>query len=241
MSFVKYTAECQFPIQNLPYGVFRRSVDSPKHIGVAIGDQIVDLAVLVEAGLFADDPTGRNGSYLACDSLNEFMAQGRTVWKYVRQTLTRLLDANEPRLRDDTKLCSAAFVAQSAAIMEMPANIGDYTDFYSSREHATNLGVMMRGADNALQPNWLHLPVGYHGRSSSIVVSGTPFPRPCGQLKPDDGAPEWGTCKLLDFELEVAFLVGPGNKLGTRIGVEQAEEHIFGLVLLNDWFVFVFF
>jgi fumarylacetoacetase len=129
-----------------------------------------------------------------------------------------------------------ALVLQSEAVMHLPAHIGDYTDFYSSIIHASNVGEMFRGKENALMPNWKHLPVGYHGRSSSVVISGTPLRRPVGQTRPDDSQPPiFGPCKLLDFELETAFFVGPGNKLGEPIPIEQAHEHIFGMVLMNDW------
>ncbi|KFQ85370.1 Fumarylacetoacetase, partial [Phoenicopterus ruber ruber] len=129
-----------------------------------------------------------------------------------------------------------AFVPQASATMHLPARIGDYTDFYSSRQHATNVGIMFRGKENALMPNWLHLPVGYHGRASSVVVSGTPIRRPVGQMRPDnDKPPVFGACKRLDIELEMAFFVGPGNKYGEPIPVSRAQEHIFGMVLMNDW------
>jgi fumarylacetoacetase len=139
-------------------------------------------------------------------------------------------------LRDDAALREQALLPMSEAVMQLPADIGDYTDFYSSREHATNVGTMLRGADNALMPNWLHLPVAYHGRASSIVVSGTDVRRPCGQSKPDkDDAPLFGPSRSLDFELEMAVFVGPGNELGTPIPIGQADEQLFGMVLLNDW------
>jgi fumarylacetoacetase len=147
-----------------------------------------------------------------------------------------LLDADESVLRDDPALRDAALVPAASAQMLLPARIDDYTDFYSSREHATNIGVMLRGKDNALQPNWLHLPVGYHGRSSSIVVSGTDVRRPMGQTKPADAdQPIYGPSRLMDFELEMGFFVGPGNDLGTPIPIDRALDHIFGMVLVNDW------
>lgn len=164
------------------------------------------------------------------------MSLGRDAWKEARADLQRLLSANEPALRDNKVLRKGAFVSQDSAIMHLPAAIGDYTDFYSSRQHATNVGIMFRGKDNALMPNWLHLPVGYHGRASSIIVSGTSVRRPQGQMKPDDAKPPvFGACKLLDFELEMGFFVGPGNTLGEPIPVSQAHQHIFGMVLMNDW------
>jgi fumarylacetoacetase len=154
----------------------------------------------------------------------------------VRATLTTVLGADDATIRDDAALRGKAMVAQADATMHIQAQIGDYTDFYSSRYHATNVGIMFRGVDNALQPNWLHLPVGYHGRSSSVVVSGTPLKRPQGQLVGADGkTPTMGISKLLDFELEMAFYVGPGNALGEPITMENAEDNIFGLVVMNDW------
>ena len=164
------------------------------------------------------------------------MALGRPAWREVRTKLTQLLRHDQPALRDDAGLRNAALVPASSVEMLLPATIGDYTDFYSSREHATNVGIMLRGADNALQPNWLHLPVGYHGRASSVVVSGTDVRRPMGQTKaPDAEAPSYGPSRLMDFELEMGFFVGPGNDLGTPIPIDQAADHIFGMVLVNDW------
>ncbi|XP_049573435.1 fumarylacetoacetase isoform X4 [Syngnathus scovelli] len=169
-------------------------------------------------------------------TLNAFMGLGYEAWKETRSTLQFLLSANESTLRDDWTLRRRAFVPQSAAIMHLPADIGDYTDFYSSRDHATNVGTMFRGKENALMPNWLRLPVGYHGRASSVVVSGTPIRRPLGQMRPDQTKPPvFGPSKQLDIELEMAFFVGRGNLLGELIPIEKAHEHIFGMVLMNDW------
>jgi len=164
------------------------------------------------------------------------MSLGRPIWKEIRHVLQRLLSKEESLLRDNKDLRSKAIIPMNEVEMLLPAEIGDYTDFYSSRNHAFNVGAMMRGKDNALQSNWVHLPVGYHGRSSSVVISSTPVRRPNGQMK--DPAAEigvFGTCKLLDFELEVALFVGPGNNLGEPISIENAYDHAFGLVLMNDW------
>ncbi|KAM5206579.1 fumarylacetoacetase isoform 2-T2 [Hipposideros larvatus] len=164
------------------------------------------------------------------------MGLGQAAWKEARAFLQNLLSASQARLRDDTELRKRAFISQASATMHLPATIGDYTDFYSSRQHATNVGIMFRGKENALMPNWLHLPVGYHGRASSVVVSGTPIRRPMGQMRPDDSKPPvFGASKLLDVELEMAFFVGPGNKFGEPIPISKAPEHIFGMVLMNDW------
>ncbi|OCT89882.1 hypothetical protein XELAEV_18018495mg [Xenopus laevis] len=234
MSFIQVEANSDFPIQNLPYGVFSTH-DEPRHrIGVAIGDQILDLSVIRH--LFTGPFVSGNQDVFNQPILNSFMALGHNAWREVRQFLQKLLSASEPLLRDNMELRSRAFVPQAKATLHLPANIGDYTDFYSSRDHATNVGIMFRGKDNALMPNWLHLPVGYHGRASSVVVSGTPVRRPMGQVRPnDDKPPEFEASKLLDIELEMAFFVGSGNSLGNPIPIHKAEEHIFGMVLMNDW------
>jgi fumarylacetoacetase len=191
--------------------------------------------VLAEAGLLTGGALAGGEAFLE-PTLNALMAAGRPVWTAARERLTRLLSADEPTLRDDAGLRDAAILPQAAVEMLVPASIGDYTDFYSSREHATNVGTMFRGADNALQPNWLHLPVGYHGRSSSIVVSGAGVRRPMGQYKPADAdRPVFGASRSMDFELEMGFFVGPGNPLGEPIPIAEAADHIFGMVLVNDW------
>ncbi len=233
-SWVPVPPESHFPIQNLPYGVFRRP-GRPACVGVAIGDRVLDLAALEARGLF-DLPELQGRRVFQGGRLNEFLALGRAAWSAVRARVSRLLQADEPTLRDDADLLSQALVPAADVHMLLPAEIGDYTDFYSSREHATNVGTMLRGADKALQPNWLHLPVAYHGRASSVVVSGTDVRRPCGQYKPESAAaPMFGPTRSLDFELEVAAFVGPGNELGRPIPITTAREHLFGLVLLNDW------
>jgi fumarylacetoacetase len=233
-SFVPVAAEAHFSIQNLPYGVFRPAGLAPR-VGVAIGDFVLDLAVLEERGFF-DGTSPISRRVFAQSALNDFLALGRSAWSEIRAVISRLLRADEPTLRDDAVLREHALRPQTEVELLLPAVIGDYTDFYSSREHATNVGVMMRGPDNALQPNWLHLPVAYHGRASSVVVSGTDVRRPRGQTRADDApAPTFGPSRSLDFELEMAFFVGPGNELGQPIAVAEAAEHIFGMVLLNDW------
>ncbi|OQV20248.1 Fumarylacetoacetase [Hypsibius exemplaris] len=235
-SFILVASGSDFPLDNLPYGVFSTSANPTRRIGVAIGDQVLDLSALTDKFLNHELFIKNNKNVFAQSTLNDFMSLGRDAWATARQTLTRILSATEPDLRDDESLRGRAFVKQSDATMHLPCHIGDYTDFYSSREHATNVGTMFRGADNALPPNWLHLPIGYHGRASSIVVSGTDIRRPVGQTRPDESKPPvYGPCKALDFELEMAFFVGPGNPLGQPIPIEKAHEHIFGMVLMNDW------
>ena len=233
-SFVPVAAESHFPIQNLPFGVFRRPGGGPARIGVAIGDQILDLLVLESAGLLTlpGDPRQRPFSR---PSLNLFLSMGKDAWHAARMQIHALLRADTTTLKDHDTLSSEALVPMERAAMLLPVEIGDYTDFYSSREHATNVGTMFRGSENALMPNWTHLPVGYHGRASSVVLSGTPVRRPSGQLKPDDGPPVFGPSRLLDFELEMGFFTGPGNELGVPIPIENAADHIFGFVLVNDW------
>uniref|UniRef100_A0A8C1DB36 Fumarylacetoacetase n=1 Tax=Cyprinus carpio carpio TaxID=630221 RepID=A0A8C1DB36_CYPCA len=234
MSFVKVEEKSDFSYHNLPYGIFS-TPDNPRHrIGVAIGDQILDLSVIKH--LFNGPALGHHQDVFEQPTLNAFMALGYDVWREARKCLQMLLAADESTLRDDVSLRSRAFVQQSSAMMHLPAEIGDYTDFYSSRDHATNVGIMFRGKENALMPNWLRLPVGYHGRASSVVVSRTPIRRPRGQMRPDAAQPPiFGPSKQLDIELEMAFFVGKGNKLGEPIPVEKAHEHIFGMVLMNDW------
>jgi fumarylacetoacetase len=219
----------------LPYGVFRRRSGGTARLGVAIGDTILDLAVLQEGGLL--NLAALPGAKVFQEpTLNAFMALGRSAWGDARTAISGLLRDSNPVLRDNSALRQKAIVPQTVVQMLMPVTIGDYTDFYSSREHATNVGIMFRGPENPLLPNWLHLPVGYHGRASSIVVSGTDLHRPKGQSKPPDAqAPTFGPSRSLDFELEMGFFIGPGNELGRPIPIESAPEHIFGMVLVNDW------
>ncbi|CBY24016.1 unnamed protein product [Oikopleura dioica] len=227
-SFVEVPANSDFPIQNLPYGVFS-TCDNPTHrIGVAIGEHILDLSAVDEsvwAGIDSSLPAAFKQPVL-----NYFMSMGRSVWSAVRKTLQQDLLAEGSQEK-----VSSFLIPQSTAKMHMPAKIGDYTDFYSSIHHATNVGIMFRGKENALMPNWTHIPVGYHGRASSVVVSGTPLHRPKGQKKPEDGPPTYGPCRLMDFELETAFFVGKGNDLGDSVNVNDTGDHIFGMVLMNDW------
>ncbi len=197
---------------------------------MAIGDYVLDISKV--KSLFNGPVMSTNQSVLDETTLNKFMSLGHTAWTETRSKLKEILS------KDSTcqEAVRAALVLRSTCVMHLPAQIGDYTDFYSSRQHATNVGTMFRGKENALMPNWLYLPVGYHGRASSVVVSGTDVRRPYGQQLPvDDKPPVFGPCKLLDFELEMAFFVGPGNELGKPIPMEKAHEHIFGMVLMNDW------
>jgi fumarylacetoacetase len=234
-SWVFVPADSDFPIQNLPFGIFRPHKNSEPRVGVAIGEQVLDLSVLEAFGFF-NTSVLRHHRVFGQGALNAFLALGKAAWSEARATVSRMLSAEEPALRDQPGLRSQALMPMREVEMLLPANIGDYTDFYSSREHATNVGTMLRGADKALMPNWLHLPVAYHGRASSIVVSGTDLHRPLGQMKPDSAeVPLFGPSRSVDFELEVGCMIGPGNNLGEPIPVERALDHVFGLVLLNDW------
>ena len=239
-SFIDVSQESDFPIQNLPYGIFKPHQGSPR-AGVAISNLILDLSLLEELGHFRDVAAavsgGRNASRIfSGDSLNAFMALGRPAWKKTREILQNLLSAENSTLRDDAELRARLFHKQGEVTMQLPARIGDYTDFYSSYYHAHNVGSMLRGPENALMPNWKWLPVAYHGRASSVVVSGTEVKRPRGQTKPpDSSSPVYGPSKSLDFELETGFFIGPGNSLGQPVSIDHAEDHIFGIVLMNDW------
>src|SRR6266699_2200052 len=256
-SFINVPPNSDFPIQNLPFGVFKPREGNAR-VGVAIGELILDLSVLEARGFFFDvlaapvPSRSRNNlppetaaattktapatTLFASDSLNAFMALGRPAWKKTRDILGSLLSAETSTLRDNAELRAHAFHKQSEVTMQLPARIGDYTDFYSSYHHAHNVGTMLRGPENALMPNWKWLPVAYHGRASSIVASGAEVRRPRGQTKPPDAAtPIFGPSRSLDYELETAFFIGPPNSLGEPVSIDHAEDHIFGIVLMNDW------
>lgn len=234
-SFIEVHKDSHFPIQNLPYGIFKTKKNPNPRACTAIGSYILDLSVLEEKRLF-ERTSLRNEKVFHEAALNCFMAKEGEVWKQVRVTLQTILSEDNPLLRDNEELRSKAFVKMSDVEMCLPCDIGDYTDFYSSKEHATNVGIMFRGKENALMPNWVHLPVAYHGRSSSIVISGTDIIRPNGQSKPaDTDKPVFGPSKSMDFELEMGFFIGQGNKQGKPISITNAYNHIFGMVLVNDW------
>jgi len=233
-SFIEVAPGSHFPIQNLPFGVFSPAGGAPR-VGVAIGEFVLDLAVIEARGHFRA-PEFPDSAVFSAGALNSFLALGRPAWRKAREVIQHLLDSDTPALRDDAELRARAFHVRKDVTMHLPARIGDYTDFYSSYHHAHNVGTMLRGPENALMPNWKWLPVAYHGRASSIVVSGTDVRRPHGQTKPPDVfSPIFGPSRSFDFELETAFLIGPGNTLGTPIPIERAADHIFGLVLMNDW------
>ena len=228
-SFIEVSPESDFSIHNLPYGIFSTKENPSPRVGTRLGDFIVDLAFLDEQNMF-----DRQYGFFADASLNRFMSAGGEVWRNIRGRLTELLSEGGDSLWEEAIRVRALTEAHEVT-MHLPVEIGDYTDFYASREHATNVGVMFRGRENALMPNWLHLPVGYHGRASSVVVSGTDVVHPRGQVKPKDAPLEFTASRQLDFELEMGFFIGTGNNLGEPITIENAHEHIFGMVLLNDW------
>ncbi len=216
------SAETPFPLNNLPYGVFSVG-DAPARCGVAIGDMILDLTEAEAKGLVSLPETAFDAP-----SWNKLMGMGPSVWADLRAQLTALLGEG-----GDT---SAPLIAQADAQMHLPFQVAEYTDFYAGKHHAMNVGTMFRGPENALPPNWLHIPIGYNGRASSVVVSGTDVVRPNGQTKaPDADMPSFGPSKRLDIELEMGAIVGTGSELGQPISVAQADEMIFGYVLLNDW------
>jgi fumarylacetoacetase len=224
-----------FPIQNLPYCVFRRlETSGPPSVGVAIGDRILDLAgcrdVARFTGLAAE--AARAG---AASSLNPLMALGPDHWSALRHEISALLASDSPSYRSNQRLGERILVPMADAELVLPVQIGDYTDFYASVYHATNVGSMFR-PDNPLLPNYKWVPIGYHGRASSIVSSGAPVSRPWGQIKDlNADAPVFGPTRALDYEMEVGCFVGPGNELGKPVPIVAAEKHLFGLCLVNDW------
>lgn len=222
-----------FPLQNLPFAVFRRARSAePLRGGVAIGDQVLDLEALRAQGLLTGDAAAAL-VHAAKRSLNDLMAQGPAAWQALRHALFALLRADAPA--NTQAAVQPCLVAQASVEYALPVHVANYTDFYTSIHHARNVGRVMR-PDDPLTPNFQWLPIAYHGRASSVVISGTPFRRPMGQaMPPGQQAPVYGACARLDFELEMALYVGPGNALGTPVPLAHAEEHLFGMGLLNDW------
>jgi fumarylacetoacetase len=232
-SWVEVPANSDFPIQNLPFGIFKTSQLKPR-VGVRIGDFVLDLKALFVLGYLENLPF--EGSDFDCAYLNCLMSKGKKATRELRNRISKLLDANQQDLQKNLHHLEQVLISIDQVEMCMPVQIGDYTDFYSSREHATNVGMMFRDPANALLPNWLWIPVGYHGRASSVILSGEAIHRPKGQIKPDPAAdPIFAPCRNLDFELETAFITFDGKPLGDSISTEEAEEFIFGMVLFNDW------
>lgn len=231
-SWINVDKNSDFPIQNLPFGIFKKN-NSSARVGVAIGQQIVDVKALHELGFLSGLPFQIKD--VESDCLNTIMKYGKNAISDLRNRISELLQKENADLKNHPKVNSVISDMKDVEML-LPVKVGDYTDFYSSIEHATNVGMMFRDPANALLPNWKHIPVGYHGRSSSIINTGVPIRRPKGQSKaPDAELPTFGPCKLLDFELETAFFTFPGKPLGESISVEEADDYIFGMVLLNDW------
>ena len=229
-AFIDVAPDSDFPIQNLPYGVFS-TAGAGRRVGIAIGDFVLDLAEMAKAGLLPDVPAG----VFESDALNPFMALGPDVWSATRTRLSALLQADAPRLRDDAALRARALVPMAQATLHLPFEVSAFSDFYSSLQHASNAGMILRGANAALMPNWRHMPIGYNSRASTVVVSGAPVRRPLGQLKIGDAPPVMGPCAKLDFELEMGVVIGQDSSMGDMLDQASAERMIFGFVLLNDW------
>ena len=231
-SWIKYEPNSDFPIQNIPFGVFKTH-NNEFHIATIIGKTIISLKNLEKEGYFNEIELNKNT--FQEKNLNQFLKQKKPIWRAVRNKIANIFDLENKNYESNIKSKNILFDERNVK-MVMPVKIGDYTDFYSSKDHATNVGKMFRDPENALLPNWLHIPVGYHGRSSSIVTSGTTVKRPKGQILPKESSqPVFSESKLLDFELEMGFITGQGNKLGEPININNAEEYIFGLCLFNDW------
>lgn len=232
-SWISSPENSDFPIQNIPFGVFMTQEDMIT-IGTRIGDTAIDLSALHQLG-YLNDLELPSDIFLQ-DTLNDFITLGRPTWRKVRNRIAELFDATNQELQGNENHKEHILFPVDSVQMLMPVYTQDYTDFYSSKEHAMNVGIMFRGKDNALMPNWVHMPIGYHGRSSSIIVSGEDIHRPKGQTMPKDSDQTvYGPCKALDIELEMAFITTDGKHLGESISTEEAEDYIFGMVIFNDW------
>ncbi|WP_306352546.1 fumarylacetoacetase [Flavobacterium sp. '19STA2R22 D10 B1'] len=232
-SWLAVPKNSDFPIQNIPFGVFITK-DDVVTIGTRIGDFAIDMGALQQMNYF--EGIELTDDMFLQDTLNDFISDGKKTWRLVRNRIAEIFDAENASLRDNTEHREIVIFKIEDVEMQLPVLIGDYTDFYSSKEHATNAGLMFRDPENALLPNWLHIPVGYHGRSSTIIPSGIPIHRPMGQTLPNgETTPIFGPSKLVDFELEMAFITTDANVMGEPIPVEEAEDYIFGMVLFNDW------
>ena len=232
-SWLEVPEGSDFPIQNIPFGIIRPEGETPRP-AVRIGDTAIDLSVLSSKGYFSDLDL-KDTKVFQSPVLNDFIALGKPVWRAVRQRISELFSDENEKLKNDLDTVGELLHQVKNVEVLLPVAVGDYTDFYSSIEHATNVGIMFRDPANALLPNWKHIPVGYHGRSSSIVVSGAEIHRPTGQTKADDAdKPTFGPSRLFDFELEMAFITGKQTSLGERISTADADDAIFGMVIFND-------
>ena len=232
-SWLEISRESDFPIQNLPFGIYSTK-NKTKRVGVAIGNQILDLSQLLKLGYL--DSLSFCEHCFSNEYLNRMMGHGKLEIRELRNRISELLNVENPELSQNKEAIAKVLDLQIESEMHLPVKIGDYTDFYSSEQHAFNVGSMFRDPDNALLPNWKHIPVAYHGRSSSIIPSGKDVFRPKGQQKLDDNEnPIFGASKLLDFELEMGFITFQGKPLGNTISTVEADEYIFGMCLFNDW------
>ena len=232
-SWLEVPENSDFPIQNIPFGVFLTK-DDVITIGTRIGDFAIDLGALQQLSYF--EGIELTDDMFMQDTLNDFISDGKKTWRLVRNRIALLFDIENTMLQNNQEHRDIVIFDLADVEMQLPVLIGDYTDFYSSKEHATNVGSMFRDPANALLPNWLHIPVGYHGRSSTIVPSGIPVHRPMGQTLPNgETSPVFGPSRMIDFELETAFITTDANIMGENIPVHEAEDYIFGMVLLNDW------
>ncbi|GLB49216.1 fumarylacetoacetase [Neptunitalea lumnitzerae] len=232
-SWIPVAEGSDFPIQNIPFGVFLTR-DDVITIGTRIGDTAIDLGALHQLGYFEGIPL--TDDIFLQDTLNDFISDGQQTWRAVRSRISKIFDANTPGLRDNDAHKDVVLFTLDEIEMQMPVLIGDYTDFYSSKQHAKNIEELLNEGESDLLPNWVHIPIGYHGRSSSIVTSGIPVKRPHGQMFPAEShTPIFGTSQKVDFEMEVAFITTDANVLGDPVAVDEAEDYIFGMVLLNDW------
>ncbi len=233
-SWINVPENNDFPMQNIPFGVFLTR-DDIITIGTRIGNTAIDLGALHQLGYFKGIEL--TDDIFLQDTLNDFIADGRKTWRLVRNRISDIFLKGNHELQNNIAHRDKILFKMEEIEMQLPIEVGDYTDFYASKEHATNVGSLFRDPENALLPNWLHIPIGYHGRSSSIIPSGTPVHRPVGQTKPtlEGGKPGFGPSKALDFELEMAFITTDANDLGKRVKLEEAEDYIFGLVQFNDW------
>lgn len=232
-SWINVPENSDFPIQNIPFGVFITK-DDVITIGTRIGDCAIDMGALQQLNYF--EGIELTDDMFMQDTLNDFISDGKKTWRLVRNRLAELFDETNPKLRDNEEHKDIVIFDVKDIEMQLPVLIGDYTDFYSSKEHATNVGKMFRDPENALLPNWLHIPVGYHGRSSTIIPSGFPVNRPMGQTLPNgETTPVFGPSRMVDFELEIAFITTDANIMGENIPINEAEDYIFGMVLMNDW------
>lgn len=232
-SWIPVPEGSDFPIQNIPFGVFLTR-DDVITIGTRIGDTAIDLGAMHQLGYFKNIPL--TDDIFLQDTLNDFISDGKQTWRAVRNRISEIFDSKNDELKTNEAHKETILFALDEIEMQMPVLVGDYTDFYSSKQHAKNIEELLNEGESDLLPNWVHIPIGYHGRSSSIITSGIPVKRPHGQMFPADStSPVFGTSQKVDFEMEVAFITTDANVLGDPVSVKEAEDYIFGMVLLNDW------